>query len=641
MKQEVQRLADEYAFFHWHLAFPDVFVIPDNDEDPDNDQTGWSGGFHCVLGNPPWERIKLQEKEWFATRNPEIANAPNAAARRRRIQRLIENNPTLHSAFLAARRRAEGESKLVQDAGVFPLCGRGDVNTYAIFSELNRNIINPSGRMGCIVPSGIATDDTTKFFFQDLMEKRSLSSLFDFENRKGIFPGVHRSYKFCLLTLTGQARPVKSGGTFSFFALGTEDLKDPERTFVLSSDEIVLINPNTRTCPIFRNQRDLSLTVFINNQSKFLSDKKKPNYIYMDIGLRVDNSKESKHFVDESFNGEMELVPFYEGKMIHQFNHRFSSYSGNDYYLVGDNISNPFFQSKSKNYIPENVAKVRFPLYRDWYIGLRRLARSTDERTIIASVLPKCCPAYSFNTFIISQRKIENLFYLGSFNSFIIDYVSRLKLGGANVTWVFQKQIPLPCFIEQNTLCNQICKSVLEIVYTAWDLENFAAECGYIAPPFVFDNDRRFLIRCELDAAFFHLYGIQRVDVDYIMETFPIVKRKDEQAHGHYRTKDTILEIYDEMARGLWPPIRLLFPRTGYPTPDTKPVWTRHPAHRAMKAANSSQWNNGTRIIGHPIFTGQGIGNRNVDSTGGKVGMYLSKITIENFRCFGEGDRQI
>ena len=153
--------------------------------------TGWPGGFDVVLGNPPWERIKLQEKEWFAERSPEIAGAPNAAKRRKLIAALEEEDPDLFEAFLEARRLAEGESHIVRDSGRYPFCGRGDVNTYSIFAEGNRQILAPRGRMGIIVPSGIATDATTQYFFQDLMDSESLVSLYDFENREAIFPGVH------------------------------------------------------------------------------------------------------------------------------------------------------------------------------------------------------------------------------------------------------------------------------------------------------------------------------------------------------------------------------------------------------------------------------------------------------------------
>jgi hypothetical protein len=181
MYDEVRRLAGQYQFLHWHLAFPGVFRPPTKGENPDNELTGWCGGFDVLLGNPPWERIKLQEQEWFAAHGrADIAEARTAAIRGKMIRELQTKDPALHRAFLDDRRQAEGESHLVRDSsgmdeetgrrGMYPLCGRGDVNTYSLFAELNRNLINRQGRVGCILPTGIATDDTNKLFFQELVE---------------------------------------------------------------------------------------------------------------------------------------------------------------------------------------------------------------------------------------------------------------------------------------------------------------------------------------------------------------------------------------------------------------------------------------------------------------------------------------
>jgi hypothetical protein len=162
--REVERLAAQYRFLHWHLAFPDVFRLPRRSEKPENEQAGWSAGFDVVLGNPPWERVKLQEKEWFASRRPEIADAPNGAARRKMIAALKTEDPALFTEWTDALRAADGESHLVRNSGRYPLCGRGDVNTYSIFAETNRLMIDRTGRVGCLVPTGIATDETTRFF---------------------------------------------------------------------------------------------------------------------------------------------------------------------------------------------------------------------------------------------------------------------------------------------------------------------------------------------------------------------------------------------------------------------------------------------------------------------------------------------
>ena len=343
---EIWRLADEYQFFHWHLAFPQVFT-PREDLTglqnlsnlvDDGDVTGWTGGFDVVLGNPPWERIKLQEKEWFASRDEAIATAPNAAARRKLIAQLPKTNPTLHEAFAADKRRAEGESLFVRNSGKYPLCGRGDVNTYTIFAELARHVQSDTGRVGVIVPSGIATDDTTKYYFQDIMDSAALASLYDFENRNAIFPGVHRSYKFCLLTLTGAERPAQEGAQFVFFALDVADLRDEVRRFTLSAADIALLNPNTRTCPIFRSKRDAELTKAIYRRVPVLIAEGPPEVNSWGINFlrMLDMSNDSGLFRTREqleadgwrldgnrfVRGGKVYLPLYEAKMLHHFDHR-------------------------------------------------------------------------------------------------------------------------------------------------------------------------------------------------------------------------------------------------------------------------------------------------------------------------------
>lgn len=239
-----QALAVENRFFHWPLEFPEVFE---------------SGGFDVILGNPPWERIKLQEEEFFASRNTAIARAPNAAARKRLIADLPKTNPALWHDYQRALHGAESTSRFLRGSGQYPLTGRGDINTYSVFAERVRSLLNIRGRAGIIVPTGIATDATNQFFFADLVEQGQLASLFDFENREALFPGVHRSYKFCLLTLTG-SRTQTDATTFTFFATRTEHLRDPRRVFTLTADDIARINPNTRTLPVFRTRQDADLT---------------------------------------------------------------------------------------------------------------------------------------------------------------------------------------------------------------------------------------------------------------------------------------------------------------------------------------------------------------------------------------------
>jgi len=264
-------LAAEYRFFHWHLEFPHIFRPGGPADGP-----GWRGGFDVVLGNPPWERVKLQEQEFFAVRDPQIAAAPNAAARKRLIQALEVSNPSLHNAYLSALRRAAGESHLLRVSGRYPLTGRGDINTYAVFAEACRLLVNDRGRMGIIVPTGIATDATTQFFFKDLVAHGSLATLYDFQTGPSLWSDIgHARYKFCLLTTVGRGERI-AAAQFSFFNRSVQDLHAHDSRFELTPEEIQLLNPNTGTCPIFRTRRDAEITLGIYRRVPVLINENDP-----------------------------------------------------------------------------------------------------------------------------------------------------------------------------------------------------------------------------------------------------------------------------------------------------------------------------------------------------------------------------
>jgi hypothetical protein len=239
---KLKGLHAQYRFLHLHLAFPRLFRVPD-DLDPKGEGPGWEGGFSVVLGNPPWETTELKEQEFFAERAPDIAGA--AGARRKRlIEALADVDPALHLVYIDALREVDAVRFFLGSSGRYPLCGRGRINSYAVFAELMRNSISPSGRVGVVVPTGIATDDTTKHFFRNIIERQGLVSLFDFVNDAGLFPGVgHGRQKFALLTLTGVERP-EPVADLAFFLSLPADLTDGHRRFALTRADFELLNPN-------------------------------------------------------------------------------------------------------------------------------------------------------------------------------------------------------------------------------------------------------------------------------------------------------------------------------------------------------------------------------------------------------------
>ena len=647
--REVERLARRYRFFHWDLAFPEVFE---------------NGGFDCVLGNPPWERVKLQEKEWFSERKPEVADAPTAAARKRMIQALKTDDFRLYRRFLDDLRESEGWSHLMRNTGRYPLCGRGDINLYAIFAEAMRNVVNERGRAGCVLPTGIATDDTTKLFFQDVMETGSLASLFDFENRSRIFPDVDSRMKFCLFTagsgqrpITGQRpdadrqpiasqraatspngsssangpppasrfvtgngqRPVTDrhrqpaagsdqrpagGAEFVFFAHTVEELRDPERRFTLSSEDIALLNPNTRTCPIFRSRKDAELTKAIYRRVPVLvrearDGRSAENPWGIQFNRMFDMSNDSHLFRTRAqleaegweLDGNVfrrdgdgaEYLPLYEAKMTQMYNHRAADV------VVSDRARQRKAQpAPLDDTMLADPRRSAIPLYwiderrcsealdgqwdRDWLLGFTSVTSPTNERTMNSVVLPRAGAGNSMPVLLGTEHALDFRVLYANLCSFVFDYAVRQNIGGVNLNFYLVNQFPvLPpemagetCpWDASRTIDSWVTDRVLELTYTAWDLESFANDCGYHGPPFRWNEDRRFLLRCELDAAFFHLYlpadehgdwrPAHRSDgcpqdetpeqlaefklhfpkprdaVSYIMDTFPIVRRKDEE----------------------------------------------------------------------------------------------------------------
>ncbi|MER8565941.1 N-6 DNA methylase [Mesorhizobium sp. M0924] len=600
-----QDLAGKASAFHWPLEFPDIFE---------------RGGFDCVLGNPPWERIKLLEQEFFAARDPEIAGAPNAAARERMIASLARaeqgtRERKLHEEFELASRTAEAVSAFVrtpqEEAGRFPLTGRGDVNTYALFAELFSTLAGPKGRAGVIVPTGIATDATTAPFFGALMSERRLFSLHDFQTGLGFFDRIgHARFKFCLLTI-GRAGDGPESVDFSFFSRTIEEFADPQRHFRLTPQEIALINPNTLTAPVFRTGQDAELTAKIYSRVPVLIDESKGEkgnpwgvsfmsmfHMSNDSGLfrtaaelraggfvrdgrdwatpegarpsqaalDLTGGRDTAH-LDLQGGGLRKLdryVPLYEAKMIHQFDHRWATYDGaEDRDVAIPEKEKASFESTPRYWVPDWEVDARIAgkgWNHSWLIGMRAIGRATDERTFIVSVLPKSAVGNSSPVLLPRTDPRLNAAFVGSTSSLVCDFCVRSKVNGANINFFLVEQFPIlpPSFYAEADL-SFIVPRVLELTYTSLSIKPFSRDLGYDGPPFAWDEGRRALLRAELDAFYARAYGLTRDELRYILdpadvkapdyptETFRVLKNNEIREFGEYRTRRLVLEAWDRL----------------------------------------------------------------------------------------------
>jgi hypothetical protein len=550
MAAAVTKAADDFRFLHWHLAFPDAMK---------------AGGFDCLLGNPPWERIKLQEKEFFAARSEAIATAPNKAARERLIQALSaadasEADRALVREFELAKREAEGSGEFIRGSGRFALTAVGDLNTYALFAEHFLKLIGPDGRAGLIVPTGIATDNSTKAYFDGVSSGGRLVSLYDFENRAGLFPAVDSRMKFALLTLGDNAESTD----FVFFATAVNQLADQRRHFTLSADDIALINPNTRTCPVFRSQMDAELTKKIYSRVPVLvseAGERSAKGWRIRIQSRLFHMAEDSHlFLDCP---DADTVPLYEAKLIHHFDHRWATYAENE---SSREVSlaerqDPGFEVSPRYWVKRHEVERRVKAQewdRQWLMGWRDICRATDERSVIFCVMPYSAIGHTIPVIFPNLESQALSCLLGNLSSLVLDFCGRTKLGGTHLTYTYLKQLPVlsPSAYDTNAI-EFIQPRVIELTYTSHDLQPWAQDLGYDGPPFPFDPDRRAILRAELDAYYAHIYGLTRDELRYILdpsdlmgpdypsETFRVLKNNEVRQFGEYRTQRLVLEAWD------------------------------------------------------------------------------------------------
>lgn len=666
---EATRAARAAQALHWPLVFPEVFA---------------RGGFDAILGNPPWDRVKLQAKEFFATRFPAIANAPNAATRNKLIKALATGSYAerrLHVAYEAAlssavrlsvfvhARRPQTKTETSKDkrpSARFPLTGTGDVNLYALFAELALQLLTPDGRAGIVLPTGICTDNSTQAFFNHLASSSRIVSIHDFENREGLFPAVDSRFKFCLLAIGPSPQ-----ADLAFFLTNTSQLSDERRHFTLTPDDFVLLNPNTRTCPVCRTKRDLELLKQILGRIPPLLREGSPDGNLWGIEYKrlFDMANDSRLFLLEP---DKNVLPLYEAKMINHFDHRWATFdpdavaqsssstdeddaTGDSDFGNGgrpptlDEKANPGFEPRPRYWIPSRLVYARLadvpealsaaakkwdlsamrtalanwafrafpttalghdriiatlfgqpfldslphnwfkakfsthcriPLSLDelqnteapdffekffknrspqWMVGWRKITNATNRRTLVCSVMPAVAAGDSLQIRRTNVSPQLDACLLAEESSLVVDWISRCKLGGVNFNYFAFNQLPaLPPSAYNPDDIDYIVSRVLELTYTSHSLAPWARALGHDGPPFPWNEDRRAILRAELDARFARLYGLTRDDLLYILdpkavmgddfpsESFFVLQKNERRDYGEYRTARLVLEAWQE-----------------------------------------------------------------------------------------------
>ena len=571
LKHAYQVCADNHVL-HWPFAFMEVMA---------------KGGFDCVLGNPPWEKFKVEDIKWFAPILPEVANAKNVVARKKMIDALAASDNSqerkIFVDYVRALHLAAAFSTInhlsADNGGRFPLTGTGDTNLFAYFGENALNIKKESGTVGMVMPTGIVLDDSTKLFTQEVFAQAQVSSIYHFNNTEGLFPSVHSSYSFVLLTL-GKAEKADC----VFYATNPKQLEDQKRHLAFEPSDIVLVNPNSRTVFLPRTEYDLELCRKLYHAAPVFAKENAAGrtiaspWDFQSTTRMFHMTEDSEYFISlnqEQANTAREqgLAPLYEGKIFWQFDHRFATFEYDSKGGLSDvkgielnQKQDPAYVITPRYWVKSEVVKERFN-YRhwdkSWALASRDITSATNERTIIATVLStKIAIGGTANVIMPNVDDKHAACLLTMLNSLVVDYIQRIKQAGAHANFLYLKQLPiLPPEAFSPEDVEFIASRVAQLTRTADDI-NAVWLTEY--PAYTFQEPReRLSIRAQLDAYIAKMYGLTREELAYILDpaavmgpdhpsvTFPGLKRKETELYGEYLTQRLVLTAYDAIAAGM------------------------------------------------------------------------------------------
>ena len=562
--KSVESYSSRHSFFHWPLEFPDVFG-------PDG-----SGGFSATVGNPPWDIVKPNSQEFFSSYDPKFRSYKKQEANRVSAA-LMANNPEIAERWKHYCNSFNEQSTYFKEPINYSALGNGDINTFKLFLERFFTILKKNGLMGIVVPSGIYTDQGCQPLREMFFEQSQIKFLYCFENRRGIF-NIHRSFKFVLFS-------TKKGGKTEEFKCAFME-HDPGRlpaidanALKMSVKQVKKFSPDTLSIMEFKNQRDIDITTQIYGDWPLLGEKIEDTWNVKFV-RELDMTLDSQLFKTSPTD-----FPLYEGKMIWFFD---SDFENPRFWLDRDEVI--------KKTLGDNAWEGN--CYR---VGFRNVASATNERTLICGIIP---PAFHGNNFPTIKpygqqwrgpNELETIWISSVLSSFCIDFIIRQKVT-MNLNFFFIESLPVPRRYDNKLITEAIIiRSARLFCYDnkfaglweklfspGWqspqlwyppiapidtygpihereiriqlreEAKNLTPEWG----PHCGVHDRlldrrdtgdRAQLRAEIDAYVAHLYGLSKEDFAYILDTFTVLKKKEEKVFGEFMSKRKCLEEYDRI----------------------------------------------------------------------------------------------
>lgn len=494
--------------FHWGYEFDEII--------------GTRGGFDVIITNPPWEVFEADSKEFFKRFDMLIQKKKIDIKtwEKQRAQMLQDTEvmrawleyessyPHVSAYFKKSpqfsRQHAEVDGKSVARK----------INLYLLFTEQCYNLLRLNGRCGIVIPSGIYTDLGAKGLREMLFDSTQVTGLFGFENRKTIFEGVDSRFKFVVLTFE------KGGSTaefpVAFMRLEVAELEQfpTSGSLNMQVDLIYRLSPDSLSIPEFKSGVDMTIAEKAGRFPLLGEDiqEKWSAHFKQEFNMTSDSYLFYPEFSPDR-------LPLYEGKMIHQFTHRWSE--GRLKYWLNERESRVALIGKQK----DRGQKLGYQNYR---LAYRRIGRNMDERTMIATILPQNTFA-SESFHVIDPNRLsytEQLFLVSVLNSFVIDYILRQKVT-ANLSMYFTYSLPIPRFAAGEAFFDALVEYATRLICTTPEFDALAQEVGIGSHANgVTDPAERARLRAEIDGIVARLYRLTEAEFTHILSTFPLVSEE-------------------------------------------------------------------------------------------------------------------
>lgn len=493
--------------FHWGYEFDEIL--------------NKRGGFDAIITNPPWEIFKPNAKEFFQDHSELVTKNKMTIKDFEKEQAKLMKDADIRAAWIEYQNRFpyvslyfRGSSQYKNQISVVNGKKAGsDINLYKLFTEQCFNLLRSGGECGIVIPSGIYTDLGTKQLREMLFGETEITGLFCFENNKEIFEGVHRSFKFVVLTFAKDISTISFPTAFMRHDVAELVQFPKEGALNISVELIKRLSPDSMSVMEFKNNMEVRIAEKMLN-FPLLGEKVKGTW---NVGFTAEFHMTSDSYLFKSEPGKGRL-PLYQGKMIHHFNAAFEK----PVYWVDEAEGRAGLLGKTKD-----VSQALD--YQAFRLGFRDIARNSDERTMISTIIPPAFHGNKLPTVKVFDdgkriiKAVEQIFLCAVWDSFVIDSMLRLKVT-TTLNFFYIYQLPVPRLTEKDPAFRPIVERAARLICTTPEFDNLAKEAGIGSHKQGVTNEvERGRLRAELDGLIAHLYGLTEEEFAYILTTFPLV----------------------------------------------------------------------------------------------------------------------